>query len=684
MRPTQPLPVPLRPEVRWTAVIVGLAAFACPPMSAAQGLSQPRPNDRHIARVVQTLMERENLAGHPLDDEISRRMLQSFLGTLDPMKMYFYQSDVDEFQQQRDELDDMLKKSDVSFAYTVFQRFLQRADERVRLIDEFINQEHDFAAKEKMTTDPESIAYAVDEAEARERWRKRIKYDLLVLKQDEIEGERARDRLSRRYKQFAQRMHATSADELLEMYLTALATSFDPHSAYLAPGSFENYQIEKRRKLEGIGAALRLTDGELVVAKIVPGTAADKHGKLRPEDRIVSVGQGRDGEMVPVQGMKLYDIVQLIRGRTGTVVRLGVIPAGGGDTRTYEIVRGGISLRDNDARGQIIETGGEPDDPSRKIGLIVLPNFYMDVEGAKEGRDDYASAADDVAKILNEFTDKNVDDVILDLRNSRGDSLQQAVAVTGLFIDRGPVVQVKGSGGHVQCYHAPKPDTTWTGPLVVLTNRFTSGAGEIPAAAVQDYRRGIVVGDSTTSGKGTYQQVLDLGTQLFRIPKPPNLGALKITMQQVFRPSGNSIQQRGVSADIVLASLTEHMDVGEASLTNAIPFDQVPAKSYTPSELVNEDMLARLRAASRSRCIESDDFAKLRLAVDHYKQQKASKRVPLNESDFNDQRAQPDEEIVVESRGTDAASVRKDFYLQEVIAIALDYQDALQANKKGP
>jgi len=626
-------------------------------------------------------MVRENLAGHPLDDEISRRMLQSFLRTLDPTKMYLYQSDVDEFQKQRDELDDMLKKGDVGFAYTVFQRFLQRADERVRLIDELISQEHDFAVKEEMSTDSKAVGYASDEAEARERWRKRIKYDLLVLKQDEIEGEQAQDRLSRRYNQFARRMHATSADELLEWYLTALTTSFDPHSGYLAPASLENYRIEKRRKLEGIGAALQMTDGGLVVSRIVPGTAADQHGKLRPEDRIVSVGQGRDGEMVPVQGMKLYDIVQLIRGRSGTVVRLGIIPAGGGDTRTYEIVRGGISLRDHDARGQIIETDGTPDNPPRKIGVVVLPDFYMDVEGAREGTGDCASAAEDVAKILNEFTDKRVDAVILDLRNSRGESLNQALAVTGLFVDQGPVVQVKNSRGQVQSYDDAKPGMTWTGPLVILTNRFTSGAGEILAAAVQDYRRGLVVGDSTTSGKGTYQSLLDLGSQLFRIDNPPNLGALRITTQRAYRPSGDSIQQRGVSTDVVLPSLTEHIDVGEASLTNAIPFDQVPAESYTPSEFVNEDMLAKLRAASGSRCNESDEFAKLRLAVDHYKQQKASKRVPLNESDFNDQRAAFGEETVVESRSTDAASVHKDFYFQEVIAITLDYQDALKMNE---
>jgi len=669
--------------VKWTAAVIGVAFFACSQTSEAQSLSQPRPQDRHIARVVQTLMGREHLSRRPLDDEISRRMLQSFLRSLDPMKLFFYQSDVDEFEQRRDDLDDMLKKGDVSFAYTVFQQFLQRVDERMELVGELIDEEHDFAVKEEMLTSPKAVSYAVDETQARERWRKRIKYDLLVLKRDKTEGEQAKEKLSRRYAVFARRPHRTGADELLEMYLTAMTTGFDPHSAYLSPDSLENHRIETRRKLEGIGAAMRLTDGELVVAKIIPGAAADKHGKLRPEDRIVSVGQGRDGEMVNVRGMKLADIVRLIRGRSGTMIRLGVIPAGRGETKTYEIIRGGISLTDDDVRSQIIEAGGKSGDATRKIGIISSPSFYMDAEGTRKEQADLDGAARDVTRILNEFTDKHVDAVILDLRNSRGENLAQALAVTGLFIEHGPIVQAKDSGGQVQRYDDSESGAIWTGPLVVITNKFTTGAGEILAAAVQDYRRGLVVGDSNTNGKGTFQHVLDLGDQLFRIPNPPRLGALKVTMTQVYRPSGDSIQQRGASADIVLPSLTGHMDVSESSLENAMPFDQVPAESYTPSALVNEDILAALRTASRSRCDESEDFAKLRRAIERYKQQKARKSVPLNEQDFLNQLGQPDDETAAPEVSTDVASASEDFYFKEVIAITLDYLNTLKADKEG-
>jgi len=609
-------------------------------------------------------------------------MLQSFLRSLDPAKLYFHQSDVDDFEQRRDDLDDMLKKHDVGFAYTVFHRFLQRVDERMSLVDELTNQKHDFAVKEEMPNDPKAVEYAVDEGLASERWRKRIKYDLLVLKRDGIEDGQAADKLSRRYASFARRLHETSADELLEIYLTAMTTGFDPHSAYLSPASFENHRIKTKRKLEGIGAALRMTDGELVVAKIIPGAAADQHGKLRREDRIVSVGQGRDGEMINVGGMKLADIVQLIRGRSGTMIRLGVSPAGGGDTTTYDIIRGGISLKDDDARSQIIESGGKPDGPPRKIGIISLPSFYMDVDGATKGQADHDSAAKDVRRMLNEFTDKHADAVILDLRNSRGENLAQALGVTGLFIEQGPIVQAKDSGGRVDRYDDSESGAAWTGPLVVVTNRFTTGAGEILAAAVQDYRRGLVVGDGSTSGKGTFQHVVDLGARLFRIPNPPRIGALKITSTQVYRPSGDSIQQRGVSADIVLPSLSGQLDVGEASLENAMPFEQVPAEAYTASELVSEDLLTALRAASRSRCDASDDFARLQRTIDRYKQQKARKSIPLNEQNFVDQLDPSGEQAVVGLRRTDAAAASEDFYIKEVIAITLDYLDALQANKK--
>jgi carboxyl-terminal processing protease len=286
-------------------------------------LVAPRPNDRHVTTVVTSLIRDQHISKHPLDDTISERGLTTFIKSLDPMKMYFLQSDIDEFMLQKNKLDDMLESKDISFAYTVFNRFRQRIDERVKQIDELIEEEFDFAQDEYMITDPEKLQHPANDQEARERWRLRIKYDLLVLKGDKMEERAARDKLHRRYQSFAKRMHQTDADELLEMYLTSITSSYDPHTTYMSPSSLENFRILMRLNLEGIGAALQVEDGYTKVSKIIPGGAADKLGKLKPEDRIVGVGEGESGEIVDVVDMKLNDVVQLIRGRAGTTVRCG-------------------------------------------------------------------------------------------------------------------------------------------------------------------------------------------------------------------------------------------------------------------------------------------------------------------------------------------------------------------------
>ena len=373
------------------------------------------------------------------------------------MKMYFYQVDIDEFQKNQNSLDDRLKNKDISFAYTVFQRFLARVDERVKLIDELLKQPLDLTAKEQLITDPEALQYPRTAEDARDRWTKRLKYDLLVLKGRQEGAKRAnrpgaRDKLHRRYHSFAKRMHQTDPDELLEMYLTAVTTSYDPHTTYMSPSSLENFRILMRLNLEGIGAALQIEDGYTVISRVIPGGPADKHGKLKPEDRIVSVGQGEDGEMVDVVDMKLNDVVKLIRGKTGTVVRLGVIPAGTNDTKIYNITRATIELKDSEAQRKVFEEGTKADGTPLKIGVIDLPSFYMDMEGARKGSDDYKSTTRDVANILQEFKQKGVDAVVLDLSRNGGGSLTEAISLTGLFIDRGPVVQVKDADGRVQQY----------------------------------------------------------------------------------------------------------------------------------------------------------------------------------------------------------------------------------------
>ena len=375
-------------------------------------LVKPRPNDRHVTSVVTTLIRREHLSKHPLDNEISERGLKAFLQALDPMKMYFLASDADEFMKRQDDLDEMLMDKDISFAYTIFERFLTRVDERVKLVNELLSQKFDFAADESLVTDPEAIQYARDGQEIQDRWRRRIKYDLLVLKGDKTEGDAALEKLRRRYQSFAKRMHQTDADELLEMYLTSITTSYDPHTSYMSPSSVENFRILMRLNLEGIGAALQMVDGYTVVSKIIPGGAADKQGKLKPEDRIVSVSDKKTGEMVDVVDMKLNDVVDMIRGKAGTVVKLGVIPTGSNEVKVYSITRATIELKDSEARREIIQLGTKANGAPLQIGVIDLPSFYMDMEGARNGNDGYKSTTRDVRKILDDFTAKGVDVVV--------------------------------------------------------------------------------------------------------------------------------------------------------------------------------------------------------------------------------------------------------------------------------
>jgi carboxyl-terminal processing protease len=646
----------------------------------------PQANDRQVTRVVSALMLHQHLSKHLIDDEISERGLNLYLKSLDPMKIYFMQSDIDEFTKSNKDLDDQLKNGDISFAYVVFNRLIERIEERVKLADEFIEADHDFTLDEELITDPKALNYAKTDAEVRDRWRKRIKYDLLVFKADKEDPQEAKERLHRRYHSFAKRMQQTDSDEILEMYVTAMTTSFDPHSTYMSPSSLDNFRIIMSLELEGIGAALQMTDGYTEVTKIIPGGACEKNGQIKVEDRIVSVGQGEDGEMVDVVDMKLNDVVKMIRGKAGTVVRLGVINKGGTETKEVKITRAKIELADSEARGTIIEDGEKPGGGKYKVGYIDLPSFYMDMEGAREGKEDYKSTTRDCRKILDGFREQGVDAVILDLRRNGGGSLSEAISLTGLFIDQGPVVQVKDPDGVVQHLDDMERGVAWDGPLVMMTSKFSASASEILAGALQDYNRGIVVGDETTHGKGTVQSLLDLGGQLFKIPNPPNLGALKITMQQFYRPNGDSTQKRGVLADVVLPSLTDHMDVSESDLDYAIAFDQVPAARFKSVDLVTKDVVEELKLNSAERRAKSADFQKLLKNIDRYIDQKTKKRITLNEEKYLAQRSELDAEKEEEKQFDEQTNgnkeiVKRDYYFNEVLAITLDYARALKGSK---
>ena len=664
------------------AVLTGVVLMAVRPTVAEP--TGPKVVDRQITHAITILMNREHLTRHPLDNEISGRWLDNYLQMLDPRKMFFTQGDIDNWNTYRNQLDDMALQRDTSFAYRVFDQFLDRIDERVALIKELAYQPHDFSVDEELVTDPEQIGYAKNEAEVRDRWRKRIKYELLDLEvDDELVGREAQDKIVKRYSHLARRMRQTSNDELLEMFLTGLTTAYDPHTSYMSADTLENFEITMRLNLEGIGAALEAPEGETVVKKLIPGGAAAKGGELKSGDVIVGVGQA-EGPIVDVSAMKLNDVVKLIRGPEGTTVRLQVKTKGQKEPHLVNIVRAKIALTDSEARSEIVEAGKKPGGVPYKVGVIKLPSFYMDMEAARSGRDDYKSTTRDVARLLKQFNAQGVDAVVVDLRQNGGGSLTESINLTGLFIDSGPVVQVKDYDGQKTQYDDTDRGVAWSGPLVVLTSKFSASASEIFAGAIQDYKRGIIVGDEATHGKGTVQSLMDLSQRLFRgMANAPQLGALKITMQQFYRPDGDSTQSRGVLADIVLPSLVGQLDVGEASLDYAMKFDRVEPAAHVTYPMVSDGILGELRRRSGERRQNSEEFQDLLKDIERFNVQKESKRVSLNREKFiaNKNELTPEkqeEKEFEELNDPNQPVVKRDYYFNEVLDITADYASMLR------
>jgi carboxyl-terminal processing protease len=691
------------------AVVVGLVgpSVTSPLVMAQQRKSPPpvenmtaaRAIDRVIIRSVAHIMDQEHLSKQSLDDEISRRAFNKFIKSLDPLKHYFLKSDIDSLTAQRDKLDDYARTGDLDFAIKVFKVFLKRVDERVAMAHEEIDKEHDFTIDEKLVIDADTIDFPADEAEARDRIRRQIKFRMLAFESDKIRADRdkeagrersdaqtvlqgdlnedPRERLHRSYRTLHKRWHQTDADELLELFVTAVTTSFDPHTSYMSPDSFENFRIVMSLNLDGIGAQLTSEDGFTKLTSIVPGGAADKDGRLKPGDKILAVGQGESGSMVDVIDMKLDDVVQQIRGTAGTVVRLSVMPVDGGETQVYNITRAKIALEDSAARSQIVEYEQKADGTPYRFGYINLPSFYMDMEAAGNKSKNFRSTTRDVSKILAEFKEANVDAVVLDLSRNGGGSLTEAINLTGLFIDRGPVVQVKDPSGRVQVYDDETPGVAWSGPLVVMTSKESASASEILAGAIQDYRRGLIVGDPSTHGKGTVQSLVDLGKRTM------DMGALKITIQQFYLPGGKSTQRQGVMSDVVLPAITASIDNAEGDLEYALPNDEVKPARYTDYRMVDGSILNTLRARSMERIAESEGFDRLLKRIESYEQQKQDKFVSLNREEFLKRRADLDAQREEEEKMLDSQLPKKevfklDYYNREVLNVTRDYIEAFK------
>lgn len=664
-----------------------LAQEAAPDLDQANGQAtaplQAKPQDGQIARLISKLIPKLHISASELDDKISQRALDLYIDRFDPLKLYFYQSDIDQFRRYRDSIDDMVKKGDLSLAYTIFNRFTQRVEERVAVAIELLDSDFDFSKDEYIIVDAEAANYATTPDEAKERWRRQIKYALLDLRDDETVGEEARDLLRRRYQRYARRFNTFDNNDILEAYLTSVTSAYDPHSTYMSPSTLDDFNISMGLKLQGIGAALREKDGNTVVMSIIPGGAADNDKRLQPDDVIISVGQGEDGPMVDIVEMPLQDVVSMIRGNAGTVVRLGVKVGGEGAAEIYKITRAKVELEQSAARGKVIEHQ-MPDGTARKIGFINLPSFYMDMEAARENRTDFRSSSRDVERILLDFKTQGVECVVIDLSRNGGGSLTEAIKLTGLFINRGPVVQVKDPQGRIEQYNDEESGTVWSGPLVVQTSKFSASASEIFAGAIKDYNRGIIVGDPATHGKGTVQTLMDIGERLF-FTRRDNYGALKVTLQQFYLPDGASTQRDGVTADVVLPSLTQKMDVAEGDLKYALETDRINGARHDIYNLVPTDLLTELRRNSEQRVKADDEFVDLMRRVQLFVKQKEQDTVPLEETAFMERRkeldAQKEEEKEAEDQETDKEIFRDTFYNREVMNIAGDYVAGLQRQK---
>jgi carboxyl-terminal processing protease len=669
--------------------VVAQQAAISQPAAAAQvaaegapvALPQPTNEHRTIARLIARLMPQHHISSQGLNDTISERALMLYLKSLDPMKLYFYQSDVDEFNVSSKLIDDMVQQGDLSLAYTIFGRFIQRVDERVTVATQMLDGEFDFNKDESIIIDPEAANYATTPAEANDRWRRQIKYALLDLKDEGKEGDEARDQLRRRYNRYAKRWKGTDNNDILEMFLTAVTTGYDPHSTYMSPRTLQEFKMAMGLSLDGIGAQLREKDGSTIITRVIPAGAAAKHGKLKTDDVIVSVGQGDQGPMVDIVEMPLTKVVDKIRGRAGTKVRLGVKPGGVGNVEVYKIVRARIELSESAARGKVIEHSNPGSDTKLKLGYINLPSFYLDMNAAKLGVGNYRSSTRDVRKILLDFESQGVDGVVLDLSKNGGGSLTEAINLTGLFIDRGPVVQVKNSDGSVQKYDDTEAGTTWDRPLVVMTSKFSASASEIFAGAIQDYGRGIVVGDPSTHGKGSVQTLMDLAQQI-RLNRA-NFGALKVTLQQFYLPDGESTQLKGVNADVLLPSVTSHMDISEGDLKFALKHDTVPAAGHEQYSMVPLNLVQSLRKRSADRVSADEEFDELRKRIDLYVAQKELEKVSLNEAKFMARREElnsqkEEEEKEMEQQLGNEVIYRDSFYNTEVLNITNDYVEGLR------
>jgi len=542
-----------------------------------------------------------------LDDELSAQILDRYLESLDPSRYYFLTSDVKEFHaEHRTEIDNYLNNKRLKPIYQVFIRYRNRLSERTDYAISLLDQTHDFSIEEVFEFDRDEALWANSSDELNELWRKRVKNDILSLRLSNKDAEATRETLMKRYQGLERRTKQLDGDDVFQLFINAYTTSIEPHTAYFSPRTSENFKIRMSLSLEGIGAVLQSDDQFTLVREIVAGGPADKSDKLHSDDRIIGVGQDNDGEVLDVIGWRLDDVVDLIRGPKDSVVRLEILRKGvgpEGPSDTISITRNKIELEEQAAKRSLLQIPTEHGE--LKIGVVTIPTFYLDFEGRSRGTADYRSTTRDVRKMLAELKNENIDGLLIDLRSNGGGSLSEATELTGLFIEEGPVVQVRDSKGEIQYERDRDPAVEYAGPLAVLVDRASASASEIFAGAIQDYGRGVILGEPTF-GKGTVQNLIDLNRNAGI--NRGRLGQLKATIAQFFRVSGASTQHRGVIPDIEFATTIQSDDHGESALDNALPWDQIAPASFVPIAAGFRAQLPYAIAQHQARVKHDDGF----------------------------------------------------------------------------
>ena len=587
------------------------------------------------------LLKRHHYSKPPLDDARSAIIYDSYLKLLDPSRSYFLASDIAEFDKWKFQFDDFLKSGDLNPGFTIYKRYLDRVKSRLDFALAELNKgvdSFDFNAKETLQIDRKDAPWLKSEAELNDLWRKRIKDEVLRLKIAGKEPAKIQELLTKRYKNQLSRLDQTRSEDIFQAYINTFAMSYDPHTNYLSPDNAENFDINMSLSLEGIGAVLQSDNDQVKIVRLVPAGPADKTKQVAPADKIIGVAQG-DKEMVDVIGWRLDEVVKLIRGPKGSVVRLEVIPASNAPndqtSKIVSITREAVKLEEQAAKKSILNL--KQDGKNYKLGVIEIPAFYLDFKAFRAGDPNYKSTTRDVKKLLTELQKEKVDGVIIDLRNNGGGSLQEATELTSLFIDKGPTVLVRNADGKVDVLEDENPGAFYKGPMALLVNRLSASASEIFAGAMQDYHRALIVGGQTF-GKGTVQTI-----------QPLNHGELKLTLAKFYRVSGQSTQHQGVLPDVAFPSIIDTKEIGESALPEAMPWDTI-RPAIKPAVDPFKPYIDQLKAEHDARVAKDAEFIFIRDKLALADKLMAEKTVSLNEAERRAQHADIDaKQLVMEN-----------------------------------